>query len=139
MSIENSGLRFLKGSDLSGVDTHDPRADITPTEAAPRQTTDHYTLSESSIALTSSGVNHRSSKAERFAESPAVSESSQELSMSEIFNPESTARLSKDLFMEGVRQSKPVSSVPTDNTGEIADVGNLLFALLKHNKNSQLS
>lgn len=140
MSIENSGLRFLKGAELSGVDTHDPRADsITSAKAAPRQIADQFTLSGSSFPLTLHGVNHRSSNAERFANSPAVTENSPELPMSEIFNPDGTARLSKDLFFEGVRQAQThAQAVFEDVSQDVADVGNLLLDMFKQvQKNSK--
>lgn len=139
MNIKKSGLRFLKGSDLSGVDTHYPRGDSTTSaKAAPRQTRDQFTLSGLSFPLTLPGVNHRSSNAERFADSPAVTESSPEL-LNEIFNPEGTARLSKDLFMEGVRQAQTLAkAVVEDVSQDVANVGHLLLDLFKQaQKNSK--
>lgn len=132
--IENG---FLKGTQqLSAVDTHyEGTADLAP-DAASSQTPEGFVLSANYNSVTYPEMNRASVKPSLFGELPLKDAAEVEPPLAQIFNPEGTARLAQDLFFEWVGRSQGVSetnkTTEPDKAQEIANLGNLLFDVLKN-------
>lgn len=132
--IENG---FLKGTQqLSAVDTHyEGTADLPDDarDAASSQTPEGFALSPNFNLVTYPEMNRASVNPGLFGELPVNGTAEVEPPLSQIFTPEGTAMLVQDLFFEGVRRSQDFSkTTEPDNAQKIANLGNLLFDVLKN-------